>query len=84
MEESKKKSMIPKKIHWCWLSDDPLPQTIQECISSWRRVMPDYEIICWDKKRFDIDTVPFVRQAYAYLRQITLGYMLYIRKEVYI
>lgn len=27
--------------------------------------MPDYEIICWDKDRFDIHSVPFVDQAYA-------------------
>ncbi len=57
--------MIPKKIHWCWLSGDPLPANLQKCIDSWKRIMPDYEIICWDKKRFDIRSVPFVEQAYA-------------------
>lgn len=57
--------MIPKKIHWCWLSDEPLPLNIQECINSWKRMMPDYEIICWDRERFDINSVPFVQQAYA-------------------
>lgn len=56
---------IPKKIHWCWLSGDPLPPKIQRCVESWKRIMPDYEIVCWDKKRFDIDSVPFVKQAYA-------------------
>lgn len=57
--------MIPKKIHWCWLSGDPLPAQIRDCIASWKRLMPDYEIICWDKDRFDIHSVPFVDQAYA-------------------
>ncbi|WP_102408561.1 glycosyltransferase family 32 protein [Parabacteroides bouchesdurhonensis] len=56
---------IPKKIHWCWLSGDPLPANIRQCINSWKRIMPDYEIICWDKERFDIQSVPFVEQAYA-------------------
>lgn len=65
METNKKEIVIPKKIHWCWLSGDPLPHKIQDCVNSWKRVMPDYEIICWDKKRFDIDSVPFVKQAYA-------------------
>lgn len=57
--------MIPKKIHWCWLSGDPLPAKIKKCVKSWKRTMPDYEIICWDKKRFDIRSIPFVEQAYA-------------------
>jgi hypothetical protein len=54
---------ILKKIHWCWLSGDPLPAKIQHCINSWKRVMPDYEIILWDKQRFDIHSVKFVEDA---------------------
>lgn len=57
--------MIPKKIHWCWLSGDPLPKNVQDCVNSWKRMMPNYEIICWDRNRFDISVVPFVEQAYA-------------------
>ena len=55
---------IPKIIHFCWLSDDPFPANIQECIDSWKRVLPDYEIIKWDRKRFDIESVPYVKEAY--------------------
>ena len=28
-------------------------------------MIPDYEIVCWDKERFDIESVPFVKHAYA-------------------
>ena len=56
--------IIPRKIHWCWLSADPLPKLVKDCISSWRKVMPDYEIIMWDTNRFDIHSVKFVEQAY--------------------
>ena len=45
---------IPKIIHYCWLSGEDKPAFIQKCISSWKKVMPDYEIWCWDTKRFDI------------------------------
>ena len=55
--------MIPRKIHYCWLSDDPLPTDIQQCMDSWQKVMPDYELIRWDRSRFDVDSVPFVREA---------------------
>jgi len=55
--------MIPKKIHYCWLSGEPMPADLVSCIASWRRVFDDYEIIRWDRQRFDIDSVAFVRQA---------------------
>jgi hypothetical protein len=55
--------IIPKKIHWCWLSGEPLPKHLQNCVDSWKRVMPDYEIILWDKQRFDIHSVKFVEDA---------------------
>ncbi|MDR2533596.1 MAG: hypothetical protein LBC81_02305 [Tannerellaceae bacterium] len=59
-----KEELIPRKIHWCWLSQDPLPKLVQDCINSWKRIMPDYEIITWDTNRFDIHSVKFVEQAY--------------------
>lgn len=38
---------IPKVIHCVWLSGDEKPQMIKECLNSWKRVMPDYEIREW-------------------------------------
>ena len=46
--------MIPKTIHYCWLSDEPIPANIQKYIDGWRKVMPEYRIKKWDKKAFDI------------------------------
>lgn len=50
--------MIPKIIHFCWMSGDPYPPQIQRCINSWKKVLPEYEIWLWDVKRFDINTFP--------------------------
>jgi len=55
--------MIPKKIHFCWLSGDNLPYNIIKCMNSWKEIMPDYEIICWDKKKFEVESVQFVNEA---------------------
>lgn len=55
--------MIPKIIHYCWLSGDPYPKKIKKCIESWKRLMPDYEFICWDMNRFDVKSVRFVDEA---------------------
>lgn len=57
--------MIPKTIHYCWFGRGKKPYLIRKCIASWRRVMPDYTIKEWNEDNFDIDAIPFVRQAYA-------------------
>lgn len=54
---------IPKIIHFCWLSGDPYPDLVQHCIQSWKEKLPDYEVVLWDKNRFDIHSVPWVEQA---------------------
>ena len=56
--------MIPKKIHLCWLSGDEFPPLIKHCIETWHKILPDYEIIVWDTKRFDINSVLWVKKAY--------------------
>ena len=39
--------MIPKIIHYCWFGRNPLPPLAVECIASWRKFFPDYEIWQW-------------------------------------
>lgn len=56
--------MIPKIIHFCWMSGDPYPKKIQKCIDSWHRCLPDYEIVLWDSKRFDVNSSIWVKEAY--------------------
>lgn len=56
--------MIPKKIHFCWLSGDEYPPLIKHCIETWKEVLPDYEIVLWDTNRFDINSVAWVKEAY--------------------
>lgn len=57
--------MIPKIIHYCWLSDEPIPQNLQNYIDGWKKLMPDYQFKKWDKKAFDIHSVRWVEDAYA-------------------
>ena len=57
--------MIPKKLHYCWLSGDPFPPLVQHCMESWKRHLPDFEFILWDRNRFDINQVAFVQEACA-------------------
>lgn len=56
--------MIPKIIHYCWLSNDPVPNDLQKCMESWRVILPDYEFIKWDFSRFDINSSAWVKSAF--------------------
>lgn len=39
--------MIPKIIHYVWLSGEEKPEKIFECIKSWSEILPDFEIREW-------------------------------------
>lgn len=56
--------MIPKKIHYCWFGHKPLPEDALKCIASWRKFLPDYEIIEWNEDNFDVNGIQYTAQAY--------------------
>lgn len=41
--------MIPKIIHYCWIGGAPLPPLAEECIASWKKDMPSWQIMRWDE-----------------------------------
>lgn len=58
-------TIIPKKIHYCWFGGSPLPKLAEMCIASWRKYMPDYEIVRWDESNFDVNGCSYSAEAYA-------------------
>lgn len=56
--------MIPKIIHYCWFGGKPLPELAQKCIASWRIYLPDFELRLWNEENFDVNAVPYVKEAY--------------------
>lgn len=56
--------MIPKIIHYCWLSNDPYPELIKRCISTWKKILPDYDFILWDTNKIDIRKNLWLKQTY--------------------
>lgn len=57
-------STVPKLIHYCWFGGSPLGPDERECIDSWRKYLPGYEIVRWDESNFDVHCCPYVSQAY--------------------
>lgn len=81
--------MIPKTLHLCWLSDDPLPPAIEAYIETWRRVMPDYTIKKWDFSVFPRGKSQWVDQAfdvkkYAFAADYIRNYALYTEGGIYL
>lgn len=72
--------MIPKIIHYCWLSSDPIPADLLSCMESWKKFLPDYEFMLWNFERFPKDKSKWVRDAFdnknMHLLRIIFVYML--------
>lgn len=80
--------MIPKTIHYCWFGNAPLTPLAQRCMASWHRHLPDYEVVRWDERNFDLDTVPYVREAwergqYAFVSDYVRFFVLYREGGLY-
>lgn len=56
--------MIPKTIHYCWFGRNPLPESAIKCMESWKKFFPDYEIREWNEDNFDVDIIPYTKDAY--------------------
>lgn len=80
--------MIPKVIHYCWLSDDPIPRDLQRYMATWKKKLPDYEFVLWDRNRFDVASVPWVKEAfeskkYAFAADYIRQYAVYTMGGIY-
>ena len=56
--------MIPKVIHYCWFGKSKKPKLVKDCIKSWKKLLPDYEIIEWNESNTNL-IHPFVKKAYS-------------------
>lgn len=81
--------MIPKKIHYCWLSGDPYPEDIQKYMQTWQEKLPDYEFVLWDTNKFDLNSSLWCRQAfdakkYAFAADYIRMYAIYTEGGIYL
>ena len=81
--------MIPKIIHYCWFGNNPIPKRFQRFIDGWKKLMPDYEFVCWNENRIDVNSLPFTKRAYelkklAFVADYTRLYALYNYGGIYL
>ena len=46
---------IPKIVHYCWFGEKEKPDSVKKCIESWKRYLPDYQLMEWNEDNFDIE-----------------------------
>lgn len=81
--------MIPKKIHYCWFSGEPYPDSIQRCLDSWRKFLPDFEWVHWDAEKARATGIPWVVEAleqkkWAFAADAVRLYALYSEGGIYL
>lgn len=81
--------MIPKIIHYCWLGETPYSDLVNQCIDSWKQKLPEYELMLWDKNRFDVVSHTWVNQAnqakkFAFAADYIRFYALYHHGGIYL
>ena len=80
---------IPRKIHYVWLGDQPLPPKDEEYIKEWQRLNPDFEIRRWTEKDIDLKKYPLVKKAldekqWAFAADIIRMYAVYKEGGIYL
>lgn len=56
--------MIPKTINYFWFGYGKKDKIFYKCLKSWKKYLPDFEIIEWNEKNFDINCNNYVKEAY--------------------
>ena len=80
--------MIPKKVHYIWLGRNEKNERIKHCIESWKKYLPDYEIIEWNEDNLPMEYNDFFKQAYvnkkwAFSSDVARLYVLYKEGGIY-
>lgn len=63
--------MIPKTIHYCWFNDTPIPYSLQVCMDSWKKNLPDYKWKLWSLKDFDVNSLSWTKEACKHSKKCT-------------
>lgn len=65
-----------------------MPDIALKCIESWHKYMPDYQYKLWNEDNFDVNSVPYVKEAYecrkyAFVTDYVRLFALYMEGGIY-
>jgi len=81
--------MIPKVLHYCWFGATPKSELVEFCIQSWKVHCPEYEIVEWNEKTFDLAqsdfaTAAFQRRKFAFVSDVVRAHVLSKHGGIYL
>lgn len=80
---------MKKYIHYCWFGNKKKPLFFNKIKKSWQKFLPNYKVIEWNEKNFDINYCNFSKKAYqekkyAFVSDIARIYVLYKYGGIYL
>lgn len=83
-----RKLEIPKVIHYCWFGGGKKDKLFEKCYASWKKYFPEYEIIEWNEKNFDVNYNQYTQEAfrarkYAFVSDVARLVVLYRMGGIY-
>lgn len=54
---------IPKIIHYCWFGENEPSEKVKNCIETWKKYLPDYEIKEWNDENIKDIKSPYLDAA---------------------
>ncbi len=80
--------MIPKKIHYCWFGQKKQPKLVKRCIESWKSVLSDYEIVCWNEDNLPLNnkfiSTAMEKKQYAFVSDVIRLYVVHKYGGIYL
>lgn len=55
---------IPKIVHYCWFGGKEKPDSVKKCIESWKKFLPDYQLVEWNEDNFNIEKLQYTKESY--------------------
>ncbi|HCT90061.1 MAG TPA: hypothetical protein DF613_01565 [Lachnospiraceae bacterium] len=62
--QKNKAEAIPRKIHYFWFSGNAVPQRLQRYIDGWKKLCPDFEMVLWNERNYDVSKNAYMKAAY--------------------
>lgn len=79
---------IPRKIHYIWFGKGEKTDLMKRCIASWRKFMPEYEIIEWNEDNYipqtDYEKEAMNAQKYAFVSDVARLKIVYEHGGIYL
>ena len=67
---------IPKIVHYCWFGEKEKPDSVKKCIESWKKFLPDYQLMEWNEDNFNIEKLQYTKeQRHAFSQQAQIKIM---------